>query len=277
MTFEKYLGKKGLGSSRIRARWVWEAINKKYPEYQAEEMMYGKKYDVVVFQKAYWTQYAKAFKGLKILDLCDPDWLSWAYNVKEMIELCDVVTCSSVAITEYIEKITKKPVYYIPDRIKTEEVKETKRHRGELKTVAWFGYHTNFPALDYVILALENRKLNLVVISDQEYIVPTGIKNVEVTNIRYNENTVNDDLLRADVVINAKYNKGRFKYKSNNKSLTAWSLGLPVIQTNEDFDKFASETARQEDAEKSIQFIKEYCDIEKSADDLVELIKKYGK
>ncbi len=218
VTFEQHIGKKGLGSTRIRARWIWEAINKNHSEkYHAEEYKFGSKYDVLVFQKAYWTEMAKAFKGLKILDLCDPDWLQWQYNVKEMIELCDVVTCSSVKITEYISTITKKPVYYIPDCIKTEDVKITKKHRGDLKTVAWFGYSTNFEALNYAILGLENRKLDLIVISDQAYTVPTGIKNVNVTNYRYNENTVNDDLLKADVVLNPKYEKGRFKYKSANK------------------------------------------------------------
>ena len=68
-TFEKFHNRKlgSIGSSRIRARWVWEA----WPE--AEEYQIGKYYDVMIFQKVYQIEYAKSLKGIKILDIADPD------------------------------------------------------------------------------------------------------------------------------------------------------------------------------------------------------------
>ena len=69
LTFEQFHGRKDIGSSRIRAKWV---INH-WPE--AEEFVFGQKYDVVIYQKAYWLEHAQEFKGLKILDICDADFL----------------------------------------------------------------------------------------------------------------------------------------------------------------------------------------------------------
>lgn len=278
LTFEKYQQKRNIGSSRIRARWVWEQINKLYPEqYQAEEFITGKKYDVVVFQKSYWVEYAKHFKGFKILDLCDPDWMHWAYSVKEMIDEVDVITCSSQAIANYIKNLTNKKIIVIPDRLNLSLYTQTKKHRGDLKTVAWFGYSHNFPALTYAIKALDNRKLNLIVISDGTYSVPVGINNVEVTNFKWTEATVNNDLLRADAVLNPKYLKGRFKYKSDNKTVNAWALGLPVLQSDDDFDTFKTEEARNAFAKEILNVILANYDVSESAKQIVGIIEEYGK
>ena len=89
LTFEQFHGRKNLGSSRIRGHWIidnWQ---------EAELFKQGQIYNIVIYQKAYFLEHAKVFKGLKILDLCDPDWLHWAYKVKEMIEYCDGITTST--------------------------------------------------------------------------------------------------------------------------------------------------------------------------------------
>ncbi len=278
VTFEKYHAKSNIGSSRIRGRWVWEKINEIFPdEYKAEEFVFGKKYDVVIFQKAYWVEYAKNFTGLKILDLCDPDWLHWGSNMVEMIQEVDLITCSSVEITEYVQKLTDKPVFYIPDTIKIEDIKRTKEHKGQLKRVAWFGYSHNFPIIDWTIKSLDNRNLELIVISDNAYRPPVGINNVNVINYKWSEEVIYDDLLKADVVLNPKKNSGRFKYKSNNKSLVAWALGLPVIEKDEDFDKFKEEESRKKESESVRRLVREHYSSDKHAKELVSLIKKYEK
>ena len=78
VTFEKFHGRKtnSIGSSRIRA---YNLV--KYWE-EASIYKHAKKYDVLIFQKAYWIEMAKKFEGIKILDLCDPDFLDWHYNIK---------------------------------------------------------------------------------------------------------------------------------------------------------------------------------------------------
>src|SRR5438552_3820560 len=103
-----------IGSSRIRMRWLlpyWE---------EAEEFIIGKGYDVMIFQKVYWDTFKKNgnYQGVKILDLCDPDWLE-NKPVFEYIDWVDAVTTSTEALAEYIRKMrpNKKHVLCIPDRV----------------------------------------------------------------------------------------------------------------------------------------------------------------
>src|SRR4030042_325192 len=133
-TFEIYHGKKDIGSSRIRGHWL-----AKYWE-DAEIMKLGEHYDVVIFQKAYDIEFAKYFKGIKILDLCDPDWMHWQFPIKEMIEECDAITTSTQALADYITTITEKPVMYIADRLDLESLKEKITHRGEFISAVWLSY-----------------------------------------------------------------------------------------------------------------------------------------
>ena len=99
ITMEKFENRQlnSVGSSRIRARWVY-----KYWK-EAEEWKTGHKYDAVVFQKVYWRDYMKKFKGIKIFDICDPDWLD-NRPVMEAIGLCDAVATSSPNLRDYIKK-----------------------------------------------------------------------------------------------------------------------------------------------------------------------------
>ena len=89
-TFEQFESRQrnSVGSSRIRGQWL---VNH-WPE--AELFKIAKKYDIVIYQKAYFLEHAKLFDGIKILDMCDPDWLEHK-PVKQMIDLCDAVTTSS--------------------------------------------------------------------------------------------------------------------------------------------------------------------------------------
>ena len=54
-----------IGSSRIRARWLinhWD---------EAEEYQVGGKYNVMIFQKAYWQEMLESFTGKKIFDFLE--------------------------------------------------------------------------------------------------------------------------------------------------------------------------------------------------------------
>ena len=111
LTFEQFHGKMDIGISRIRGHWL-----AKYWD-EAEVWKMGQKYDIMIYQKVYWIEHAKQFNGIKILDLCDPDWKEWSSRIKQMIDLCDAVTTSTYEIAKYIIKLTDKPVWYIPDRL----------------------------------------------------------------------------------------------------------------------------------------------------------------
>ena len=276
ITFEKYEGRRQIGSSRIRGRWLT-----KYWE-NAEIFKMGQKYDVVIYQKAYWVEHAKAFDGIKIFDLCDPDWLHYGYRTKQMIEEVDAITTSTEALAEAIRKFTDKPVLHIPDRMDPDYHEVKKVHEGKAKSAVWFGYSTNFYLLQPVVNFLDKLGLDLVVVSDRDFTIPANkVGKIELTNYRFKEDTVNDNIIKGDILVNPKSEKGKWRFKSNNKTLSAWSLGLPVATNLEELESFIPEEARIKEAEKRLQEIEDKWHVKYSIQEYKRLIddlkeKKYG-
>lgn len=268
ITFEQYEGRKEIGSSRIRGRWLADNWD------EAEIFVQGQKYDVVLYQKAYWCEHAEVFNGIKILDLCDPDFLHWGYRTKQMIDLCDAVTTSTEALAEAVRKFTDKPVVCISDRMDLGYHKIKKIHSGKAKNVVWFGYSDNFEMLKPVIHFLIKNNLNLIVVSNKDYKLQANqAGRLEVTNYRWTESTVNENIIKGDIVINPKSSKGKWKYKSNNKSLTAYALGMPVARNIEELVKFIDCDERIKEVEKRTQELKEKHDVRISIGEFENLIK----
>lgn len=289
-TFQQFHGKQHIGSSRIRAEWV-----AKYWD-EAEIFKMGAKYDVVIYQKVYWIEHAKLFKGVKILDICDPDWFHWGMRVKEMIDLCDAVTTSTLELAKAVVKFTDKPVWYIPDRLDLELFKGQKKvHKGEAKIAAWYGYSENFPMLDGAVPSLVKNKFEeLIVIASRRspYKLPPALEarekvrklpdgtkevymdaaKIAVSNLPWSEATVNGDLLKADIVINPRGTKGRWKFKSNNKTIMSWALGLPVAHSEEEMTLLIPEAARKVEAEIRLKEVKEKYDVKISVQEFKNLI-----
>lgn len=276
LTFEQYHGKANIGSSRIRADYLIKYWNQAGEDIgTASRYVFGGKYDVMVFQKVYWPEYARMFKGIKILDLCDADWLDWGYKIKEMIEEMDYITCSSMEIAKFISGITDKPVAFIPDRIDFDGLLPPKKHSGKSKNVAWYGYAENFSQLDPAIPAIRKRKLDLYVISSKGYVPPvTEREGYELHNLNWSPSTWQADLQKADIVVLPQIKNGRFKYKSDNKITQAWALGLPVAFLDKDLDRFASENERQKEADEKYKLVKEQYDCKQSVVELKDIIKE---
>lgn len=271
LKFEQFRGQKNLGSSKIRGQWLIDRWD------EAEEFVQGQKYDAVIYQKAYFVDHAKHFKGVKIFDLCDPDFLHWGYRTKEMIDLCDAVTTSTEALAEAIRAFTDKPVLCIPDRINLDEIKKKKYHKGEAKWVVWFGYSSNFDMLKPVTAVLKKLKLNLMVISDGGFSLGMGNDTIELKNYPFNWNTIYDDVMEGDIVINPQSTKGKWKYKSNNKSLLAWSLGMPVANDIDELRKFLSEEERRREQVKRYTELKDKWDVKYSVEEYKKLIDSLSK
>jgi len=266
ITFERYLGKKDIGSSKIRGQWV---VNH-WPE--AELFVQGQDYDVVIYQKAYWVEHAKVFKGIKIFDLCDPDFLHWGYRTKEMIEEVDAITTSTEALAEVVRTFTDKPVLCIPDRIDTDGITKRKYHKGEAKWVAWYGYSTGFDMLRTAIIPLKKLKLNLIVISNSGFSLSIGMKGIELRNLPHSWKTLYDDLLDADIIINPQSKKGKWKYKSKNKTLLAWALGIPVANDINELKRFMNEEERRKEQVLRLKEIDEKWKVEYSVEQYKQLI-----
>ncbi len=249
--------KDSVGSSRIRSTWPLRY----WPE--AEEFHIGVKYDAVIFQKAYFLEYMKVYDGIKILDLCDPDWME-GKPVIECAQLCDAVTVSSKGLHEYLSKVLAKPVYLVPDTVDMAAHEEKKIHTARARSAVWFGYHHNQTVLDAVLPALKRLGLQLTVISDLPYFPTAAIDGVDskwitanVKNIKFDAATLNDEIIEGgDIVLNNRPETGKFKYKSDNKTVIAWALGMPVAKTVEELELFMDPIAREAEARKRIDEVK---------------------
>ena len=238
LTFEQFHGKKSIGSSRIRGHWIvkhWQEAGADIGS--CELFKHGGDYDAVIYQKAYFVEHARMFKGIKILDLCDPDWLFWGYKLKEMIEEVDAITTSSLEIAKFIAGMTDKPIAFIPDRIDLKALPAKKEHTSKVTKVAWYGYAENFPILDSAAPLIKKLGLELIVISNSVYSAPSGIQGLQITNLPWTEEHYLNDIMKADIVINPRFHKGKWKYKSNNKTTLSWALGLPVAHDQGELNK----------------------------------------
>jgi hypothetical protein len=213
-------------SPRIRAAWP-----AKY--WDGAEVWNGTQapgdFDVLIFQKAYLTpqsqQIARRYDALKIADLCDPEHLETAKKLRlaNHLDQMDACVVPTEALAEWFGKWL--PTFVIPDRLDL----EAHEVRGEdwepyypgQVGVCWLGGWQNYAALETMLPLLHTLGLPLVTISDRPY--------PNVPFVRWESvEQANAWIKRFDVVLNPQPPAGRFQYKSNNKSLTAWACGVPV-------------------------------------------------
>lgn len=288
LTFEQFHGKENIGSSRIRARWV----AKHWPE--AEEFIVGQKYDVIIFQKVYWLEYMELLTKqqpnvIKILDICDADWLHWATRITECLPYVDAVTTSTEAIAIYMADLIyglRKtynfkdiPVWCIPDRLDIQsfgDLKKDHKGKGDAKSVVWYEYSENFAVLNGAIPVLLKAGIEeLIVIASKKtpYQIPAQWEGkIRVLNLPWTVDTVNQDLLKADIVINPKSNLGKWKFKSNNKTINAWALGMPVAGNEKELRRFISEENRIAEGEEKYREARTHYDVKQSVLEYKNLI-----
>jgi hypothetical protein len=262
--------KKGtVGSSRIRADWVVENSDGLFEKYKI-----GEKYDCLIFQKAYWEDMVKNFDGIKIFDICDPDWLDHR-PVIEMIRNCDGVTTSTERLAEQIRQfdIGGKPVLCIPDRLDFEWSKPVKPlHEGRAISAVWFGYSNNSHVLDSAVDGLNRRGIKLTVISDKPY-------HGNDFFIPYDEETINEEIIKHDIVLLPKASSSdyRFQFKSNNKTIQSWALGMPVATNGEELDRFLSADERNKEVELRMKEVHDKWDIKLSVKEYINFINSIKK
>ena len=266
LLFEQYHQMKSAGSSRIRGRWIIDNWD------EAEQFQQGMDYNVLIYQKVFWKEHARGFKGLKILDLCDPDWLD-GMEVVNFLKDVDVITCSSKRLKESVGMFTDKPVYFIPDRIDLTTLPKPKVHKGKAKKCVWFGYFHNIEMLEQAYHKIKQENMTLKVISNGNL----NIRECNIENVKWEETTVNDEIQEADFVLMPEYKTGRFEYKSNNKIVYSWALGLPVVTNPEEFEKFMNEEERIKESEKRLKEVKEKYDVKLSVEEFKKIIKLYGR
>jgi hypothetical protein len=268
--FSRYHGRSESGSTYIRVN----QLIKYWPE--AGKYKYGENPDVLIFQKVYMTPdylFPAHFEGIKILDICDPDWLEDAAIV-ETCNAMDSVTCPTEALAEFIRQFHKN-VVVIPDRFDIALLPPPKTHTKQAKTVVWFGYAHNAELLKPAIPIIESLKLKLLIISDDDPIAHRwGLSNYQeyYTFVKYNEETIYTELQKADFAILPDGFRPQDRFKSNNKTIKANLAGLPVAKTADEVNAYVSPKERRKWFEQSYDTIKGEYDVRKSVDDYKGII-----
>jgi hypothetical protein len=269
LTFEQIHNKGNVGSTRLRVH----NLIKYWPE--AAIYKYGENPDVLIFQKVYMGEdykFHKAFQGVKILDICDPDWLD-NMPVRETVDAVDGVTVPTEPLAEYLRQITDKPVRVIPDRHDLERLPKPKVHKGYAKKIVWYGYKQNAELLKFAIPSIEALGLELTVISNEDPMAFRWATHPDeyqdhYTYKKYDEATIYDDLKEHDICVLPEGSRPIDRFKSNNKTTRAWLVGLPVAQTGDDLRRLREPKERQIEAVKNYDLAKAEYDVRLSVKEL---------
>lgn len=274
LNFEQLHGKKNIGSTNLRVH----QLIKYWPE--AEQYKFGSKPDVLVFQKVYWNvdyYLPETYKGgLKILDICDPDWLDNMY-VKKTVDNMDAVVVPSKGLQDFMQQLTDKPVKLIPDRFDMELVPDFKKHSGKLKRIVWFGYRHNAETIEGAIPALERLNIALTIISDEDPLMWRFAHNTEhyrksYKYHKYNEESIYQRLQEAQACLLPDGLRPKDRFKSNNKTIKAQLASLPVAKNIDDLERFMSDVERNKEAEYNYNEAKKAYDVKLSIKEYKDLI-----
>jgi hypothetical protein len=160
---------------------------------------------------------------------------------------------------------------FIPDRVDLKEFPRQKNHKGRAKSAVWFGYAGNFPVINNeILLALNKLSLRLLVVADKPFVSSKAA----VDNEKWSLVDYQSKIMAGDIAINPRIEKDGWQYKSNNKTLTAWALGLPVAVSARELEQFMDAGARNREAEVRMKELKEKWDIKFSVKEYEELINK---
>lgn len=269
-TFEQFHNKKNIGSTYIR---VHQLINN-WPD--AELYKYGELADALIFQKVYavddYLFPEKYNHGVKILDICDPDWLEGAL-VKRMVDAMDAVTCPTKTMQKFIQQLTDKPVVVIPDRFDLKLLPKPKTHKGRAKSAVWFGYSHNAVVLKFAVKAVEKKGFKITIISNEDPQVQRwGEDKSNYTYKRFKQETLYKELLKHDIVLLPKGNRPVDRFKSNNKTIIANLCGLPVVYDLESLEAVMDEQSRSEFATLSYAHALKNYDVKLSIQQYKDLI-----
>lgn len=273
--FSRYHGKSAQGSTFIRVH----QLIKYWPD--AELYKYGENPHVLIFQKVYVSpdyKFPEHFGGVKILDICDPDWMDDAAIV-ETCNSMDAITTSSEYMAEFIRQFHDN-VIHVPDRFDVDILPKPKQHKDKAKTVVWFGYSHNAENLKPAIALIEELGLNLLIISNDDPIANRwGIRNKQdyYKYVKYNEDTFYDDIQQADFAVLPDGFRPVDPFKSNNKTVKANLAGLPVAKDADEVRLYMEAEERRKWFDENYDIIKQEYDVRKSVEQYNDIIKRIGK
>ena len=98
---------------------------------------------------------------------------------------------------------------------------------------------------------------------------------MKVKNIPYSYPQIHQEIIKGDAVLFPETTEDiRGGFKSNNKTLTAWALGMPVVRNYKDLDLWMNEDERQKEADLRYQEVLDNWQVQRSVEEYVQLIQK---
>lgn len=234
--------------------------------------------EALIFQKVYSAhdyQFPQHFEGIKILDICDPDWLE-GLEVAATARAMDAITCPTESLAQFMRQLTTAPVYVVPDRWDVRALKPPRRHTGKAKTVIWFGYSHNANTLRPALKTINELGLNLIIVSnDDPFIHRFDSRDPKeyYTFVRFKEEEIDSELRKADFAILPGDYRPQGRFKSNNKTTKAILSGLPVATNGDDLRLFMDGKARQDHMDRIYNTTRDEYDVRKSVEQMKDIIK----
>jgi len=240
-------------STRIRVDYVLPYMKDAIASNNPSDL---KDCDVIIFQKRYkeedcrWARFFKKCNKKVIFDLTDPVWdkdypavyFPITHDKEEyfnmMIQLSDCITFPTFKLESmFLETFGKYNTKVVLDRIDLSLHQYPKVHEDKKQyIILWHGTKFSISHIDLVRNDLEklakevNFKLVIIYEKGGEQLKP--FKNFEVEYKIWDINTINQEILNADITINPHPENS---YKSNNKCVKSWALGVPCITNNTEF------------------------------------------
>lgn len=253
------------GSARIRCHWVakhWEGAE----VYDKTQPLAG--WDLYVFQKLYLTEepigWIKAVarwraqgKCRLAFDLCDPDFLGEEHKRRmlKVLPLFDFAVVTTGPLEDWMKQWL--PTYRIPDRLDIEEVQAIGRHECrdvEMPLLVWAGYDYNLDALDELMPEIRSLGCPPVTLLAFEEPVPF-------------EEFWSAVLQAGDVLLNPRPQDTRHRFKSDNKTLVARALGMPVAQNGGQLRRLMDPAYRRMVATIDRELVEEHWPVRLSVED----------
>jgi len=237
-------------STRVRVDFVLPYMSNAIASNEADNLS---ECQAIVFQKrykeqdCYWAKYFKKCNKIVIFDLTDPVWdkdypgvyFPITKDSEEyfymMCQLADCITFCTPKLEEmFIETFSDRfNTKVIPDRIDLAKHKPKKKHKKrEQYIIGWHGTKFNVPMLDFIREDLE--MLYKEIPFQLNIIHERGAKQLDLFNFpslykEWSLDTINRELLQCDITVNPHPENS---YKSNNKTIKSWALGIPCVEEN---------------------------------------------
>ncbi|TSA39473.1 hypothetical protein D4Q85_01060 [bacterium] len=215
--------------------------------YDASQRFAG--YDLYVFQKAYLSSTSLQFivraaqwrdegKCRLAFDLCDADFLDWTYKNRmlDVLPMFDFCVGATDPITDWLKQYNY--AYTIPDCVDVEAVRAigTATHTDTVTPfLVWAGYENNQEPLMKLLPIIGRLGWPLEIVT-----VKSSIPFEEY----WQRVLTSGDGTPHDILLNPQSDTGKYRYKSDNKTMIAHALGMSVATCEEDLRQLADPAER---------------------------------